>query len=405
MFRPDEQYRHMGGKMRIGIIAVAFSMALGASASAQTKAPLKIGVLMPTTGVFAVLGERQLKGMRFAVEEFGGSIAGRKIELLHEDTEGNPSVGLQKARKLVGSDKIEIATGIINSAVALAVGPYLSSQKIPLVLSNASTDTLTGDKCDRYVFRASYSSAQITKPIGVWMAKNAPKSIYLLASDYVAPREYIAAFKEGFLAGGGTIVGEAYPPFAKTQDYGPYLAQAKATNPGAIFSVFFAAEALTFVKQYESFGLKKDIPLYGPIGLTPPVLRAAQGASALDVVSPSNYVAELSHKENVDFRTAYMKAYGEEPEEFAVMGYDSMRFILEAAKAREGETADRLGMVGAIEKVSYVGPRGPMKMAANHQATQNVYIVKTVKKGDSVGFDVIDTFANYEDPVQGCKMQ
>jgi len=46
-----------------------------------------------------------------------------------------------------------------------------------------------------------------------------------------------------------------------------------------------------------------------------------------------------------------------------------------------------------------------MKMAANHQATHNVYIVKTVKKGDSVGFDVIDTFANYEDPVQGCKMQ
>ena len=87
MVRPDEQYRYMGGKMRIGIIAVAFSVALGASASAQTKAPLKIGVLMPTTGVFAVLGERQLKGMRFAVEEFGGSIAGRKIELLHEDTE------------------------------------------------------------------------------------------------------------------------------------------------------------------------------------------------------------------------------------------------------------------------------------------------------------------------------
>ena len=53
--------------MRIGIIAVAFSVALGVSASAQTKAPLKIGVLMPTTGVFAVLGERQLKGMRFAV--------------------------------------------------------------------------------------------------------------------------------------------------------------------------------------------------------------------------------------------------------------------------------------------------------------------------------------------------
>lgn len=393
--------------MRFPAIAIGAALAalLGSPPlSAQNREPLKIGVLMPTTGVFAVLGERQLKGMRFAVEEAGGSVAGRKIELLQEDTEGNPSVGLQKARKLVGSDKVEAMAGIINSAVALAVAPYLSQQKVPLVLSNASTDSLSGDKCDRYVFRVSYSSAQITKPIGLWMAKNAPKSVYVLASDYVAPHEYVKAFKEGFLAGGGAIAGEAYPPFAKTQDYGPYLSQARSTNPGAIFAVFFAAEAITVVKQYESFGLKSTIPLYGPIGLTPPVLRAAQGPAALGVVSPSNYVAELDHKENVEFRAAYEKKYGEAPEEFAVMGYDAMRYIIEAVKARGGETADRPALVSALEKVAYVGPRGPMKMGKNRQVTQNIYIVKTVKKGDGVGFEVIDNYPNFEDPVTGCNL-
>jgi branched-chain amino acid transport system substrate-binding protein len=391
--------------MRISITAIATSVAFAiapAPVRAQSKPPLKVGVLMPTTGVFTVLGEQQLKGMRFAIAEAGGEIAGRKIELMHEDTEGNPAVGLQKARKLVGSDKVDIMTGIINSAVALAVAPYLAQQKVPLVISNAASDMLTGDKCDRYVFRVSYSSSQITKPIGLWMAKHAAKSIYVIASDYVAPREYVAAFKEGFLQGGGAIAGEAYPPFAKTQDYGPYLSQAKATNPGGVLAIFFAAEALTFVKQYDSFGLKANIPLYGPIGLTPPVLRGAQGNSALDVISPSNYVVELSHKENIDFVAAFRKMYGEDPEEFAVMGYDAMRFALDAIKARGGDTADKPALISAIDKVSYTGPRGPMKMGANHQATQNIYIVKTVKKGDSVGFEVIDNFPSYEDPVKGC---
>ncbi len=382
----------------------ALSTPLAVSVSAQTAEPLKIGVLMPTSGVFGALGERQLKGMRFAIEEAGGEVAGRKIELRTEDTEGNPSVGLQKARKLVGSDKVDVMAGTISSAVALAVAPYLSSQKVPLVISNASTDLLSGEKCDQYVFRASYSSAQITRPIALWMARNAPKSIYILASDYVAPHEYVKAFKEAFVEGGGKIVGEAYPPFGKTQDYGPYLSQARAASPGAIFGVFFGSEALTFVKQYDSFGMKQSIPLYGPIGITPPVLFGAQGPAALDVISSANYVAELDHKENVAFRTAYEKKFGETPEEFAVMGYDSIRFIIDAVKARNGDTKDRPALVSAIEKVSYIGPRGPMKMGANRQATQNVYIVKTVKKGEGLGFQVLDTVANYEDPVKGCKL-
>ncbi|MDB5533998.1 MAG: transporter [Hyphomicrobiales bacterium] len=386
-----------------GAIVLALAVQTGTPAFAAD--PLKIGVLMETTGVFAPLGKRQLDGMRFAVEEAGGEVAGRKIELVHEDTEGKPDVGLNKARKLVLSDKVDVMAGIINSAVALAVAPYLSTQRVPLVLSNASTDTLTGDKCDRYLFRVSYSSAQITEPIGQWMAKNAPKNIFILASDYVAPHEYVAAFKKGYLAGGGTIAGEAYPPFNRTQDYGPYISQARAANPGAIFSVFFAGEALLFVKQYDSFGMKTNIPLYGPIGLTPPVLRKAQGPAAAGIISASNYVAELDHPENRSFREAYKKKFGEDPEEFAVMGYDSIRFIIDAVKARNGDTKDRPALVSAIEKVSYVGPRGPMKMAANHQATQNVYIVKTVPKGDDVAFEVIDTFKDFVDPVQGCNMK
>src|SRR5215831_6394985 len=112
--------------MRHAIVGV-FATALLIQTATPTRAadPLKIGVLMETSGVFAVLGQRQLKGMQYAV----GEVAGRKIELVHEDNEGKPDVGLAKTRKLVLSDRVDVMTGIINSAVALAVTPYLSSQK------------------------------------------------------------------------------------------------------------------------------------------------------------------------------------------------------------------------------------------------------------------------------------
>jgi branched-chain amino acid transport system substrate-binding protein len=127
-------------------------------------------------------------------------------------------------------------------------------------------------------------------------------------------------------------------------------------------------------------------------------------AGALQSRPPENYVKELDTPENRKFRDEYKKKFGEEPEEFAVMGYDAVRFIIEAVKARGGDTKDRPALVGAIEKVAYTGPRGPMKMAKNHQATQNVYIVKTVKKDNAVAFDIIDTFTNFEDPVEGCRL-
>ena len=391
--------------MRLAVFgAFATALLIQSATSALAADPLKIGVLMETSGVFAVLGQRQLKGMQYAVEEAGGEVAGRKIELVHEDSEGKPDVGLAKTRKLVLSERVDVMTGIINSAVALAVTPYLSTQKMPLVISNAAANTLTGDKCDRYVFRVSYSSAQISEPIGRWMAKNAPKNLYILGSDFVAGHEFVAAAKQAYLAGGGNIVGESYTPFGRTQDYGPYISQARSANPGAVFAVYFASEALLFVKQYETFGMKTAIPLFGPIELTPPVLRQAQGDAALDVISPENYVKELDTPENRKFRDEFKKKFGEDPEEFAVMGYDAVRFIIEAVKARGGDTKDRPALISTIEKVTYTGPRGPMKMAKNHQATQNVYIVKTVKKNNAVAFDVIETYTNVEDPVKGCSL-
>jgi branched-chain amino acid transport system substrate-binding protein len=252
----------------------------------------------------------------------------------------------------------------------------------------------------------AYSSAQVAKPMGVWLAKQGVRNVFVMAADFVAPHEFVAAFKEGYLAGGGTIAGEVYPPFNRTQDYGPYISQARAAKPDGIFAVFFGGEAILFAKQYQSYGMKDAAPLYSSIGLTPQMLHAAQGEAAVGVVSSLNYVPELKSPENEAFVAAYRKKFDATPAEFAVMGYDAVRFVIEAVKARGGDTKDRAALVDAMEKVSYVGPRGPMKMdPATHSATQNVYIAKTVMRDGKIGFDVLETVADVKDPVQGCVLK
>ena len=98
--------------------------------------------------------------------------------------------------------------------------------------------------------------------------------------DYAAGEEAIAGFKKGFEEGGGKLVGEAMTPFGTTQDFQPFLAKARSAKPGAVFVFYAGAEAVSFVKQYEEFGLSESAPLYGSGFLTEGGVLTAQGEAA-----------------------------------------------------------------------------------------------------------------------------
>lgn len=393
----------IGRNLRLALVAGAVAIATALPLQAQE--PIKIGMLLSTSGVFAALSEDTIRGARMAIEDAGGQVAGRKIELVIEDDEAKPAVGVSKARKMVQSDKIDVLTGLVSSAVAVAILPYTIQNKLPVVVAMAGANSITGETCSPWVYRLSYSSWQVASPLGTWLAKSGKKKVFVIASDYVSPREMFAGFKETFVKAGGTIVGEAWAPFAQTQDYGPYLAQAKAANPDAIYSVFYGGEAILFVKQYDAFGMK-TIPLTGPLGITADLVRNAQGDAAADVTSSVNYFAELDTPENNAFRAKFQQKYQRTTSEFSALGYDSLRFIIEALKKTDGKTADRDAVRKAMSGVSFVGPRGPLRIdpQTNH-VIQNVYIVKTVKKDGKVVAEAVETIKDVATPTFGCKMQ
>ena len=198
------------------------------------------------------------------------------------------------------------------------------------------------------------------------------------------------------------MVGADYTPFQKTQDFGPYLTKAKAANPDAIFVFYAGSEAISFVKQYGSLGLKKDLPLYGSGFLTSPLYVNAEGPAAEGVITSLHYVPTIDTPENKAFVKAFKAKAGHDPSEYAVQGYDAGRALAEAIKSG---AVDRASLAAALPKVSYTGPRGPLKIdPATNNIIQNIYIYETVAGQGGLSQKVIDTIKDVADEPNGCKM-
>ena len=381
------------------LAAVTLSGVIGGSAGIAAAKVQNVGLLLPYSGVYAALGKEIDDGFMLALDEAGMA---KDITVMREDSEAKPPVGLAKARKLVLEDQADVIVGIVSSGVLAAVRDFVDSSKVPLIVANAGNDETTGANCSKYIVRVSFSNAQVNRPMGKWMYDKGIRKVYGLAPDYAAGHQMIEAFEKAFQAAGGQMVGADYTPFQKTQDFGPYLTKAKAANPDAIFVFYAGSEAISFVKQYGSLGLKKDLPLYGSGFLTSPLYVNAEGPAAEGVITSLHYVPTIDTPENKAFVKAFKAKAGHDPSEYAVQGYDAGRALAEAIKSG---AVDRASLAAALPKVSYTGPRGPLKIdPATNNIIQNIYIYETVAGQGGLSQKVIDTIKDVADEPNGCKM-
>ena len=129
------------------------------------KGPIKIGFLSPLSGGMAANGKDMLAGAQLYLEEIKYQAAGRKIELLVEDDEANPAVGLTKSRKLVEKDGVHLMTGGLMASTAYALAPYIDSQGIPMTYPIMSADDITQRKIPKWIVRTGWTSGRPISPL------------------------------------------------------------------------------------------------------------------------------------------------------------------------------------------------------------------------------------------------
>ena len=368
------------------------------AAKPATTEALKLGVLLPYSRVYAQLGESITNGMQLYFDSVGGTAGGRRIEMIKEDEEVDPQVGLRKARKLVEQDNVDIMTGVVSTATVYAIRDFVDQTKTLFVCSNAGGNDLTRARKSPYIFRTSFSNAQPSLPMGEYVAGRA-KRVTICAADYGAGRESMAAFRGGFERAGGTVVSEVYPPFPNTE-YAPFLGQIQASNPEAVYCFFAGSDAVNFVKQYDEFGLKGSIKLFGSGFLLEQDVFEAQGLAGVGGISGLHWALTLDNPENKKFVEEYSGKFRDRVADvYAMQGYDTARFIVEALNRTNGNTQDKDAVVKAMEGISFASPRGPFRMdPETHNPIHNIYARETRESGGKPTNVVIETFPDIKDP-------
>jgi branched-chain amino acid transport system substrate-binding protein len=224
------------------------------------------------------------------------------------------------------------------------------------------------------------------------------KRVFVSAADYAAGREHAEAFKASFLAAGGHVVGEVYPPLANT-DYGPFLAEIARAKPDATYNFYAGSDALRFVKQYDEYGLKKEIRLTGAGFLVEEDILAGQGRSALGAVTTLHWALSLDNPANRRFVADYQKRFRVDPDVYAVMGFDTARLMVEALRAVGGELADKERFGRALTGIEFESPRGPFRLDRDtHNPVQTIYVREVQEVGGKLTNRVVDRVGLVRDP-------
>src|ERR1700734_2809445 len=363
---------------------------------AQVNKPIRLGNINTYTGGLAYAGQANWNAANLYFDSINWTVAGRKIEIIKEDDQFNPQVGLQKAKKLVESDQVDLLFGIQASNVALAVLNYMKQQKAFYVVSGAGTDAITWDRYP-YLFRTSISTFQLSTPMANYVYDNLGKEIVTTASDYAGGRDVMAQFKRPYLARGGAVLKEIWPPL-NTSDYSPYLTDIKSINPPVTYDFMPGADAVRFIQQYSEFGLKEKMPLTG-FTIIDSQTVSALGKAAVGVISALTYVDTVDNPESKEFAASFKAKYNYSPDLFADYGYVSAKAIGEALKMTGGDASNKDKLAGAMSNVKFNAPRGPFRMdAATHNPIQDIYICQVIDSGSGISTKILSTAKDVQDP-------
>jgi branched-chain amino acid transport system substrate-binding protein len=378
------------------VVSILLALVLAGVADPESvwaqKGPIRMGVIAPMTGGAAQIGKDMTNGISMWLDENNQMIAGRKVEVIVEDSQGLPNVALTKLQKLVESDRVHVLVGELFAHIGYAMAPKVEEYRIPMLYPVIAADDLTQRKPAKWVVRTGWTSSQPNHPLGEYVAKTLGyKRIVSIAIDYAFGWEQVGGFQKTFEENGGQIVQKLWAPL-NTTDFAPYLTQIRR-DADAVFALMVSISALRFPKQYQDAGLKAKLPVIGGGTTFDEFVLPSLGDEAIGGISALIYSAALDTPVNKRFVTEYRKKYGKVPSYYSETCYTNTRWINEAAKAIGGDVENREKFLEALRKVEIPdAPRGPIKLDAYGNPIQNIYIRKVEKKDGELWNTVVHTY-------------
>ena len=381
--------------------AVAVAIVAAAPTMAQQRT-VKIGFISSFSGPVAAIGNDMRNSFELGLDHHGRKLGGLPVELIYEDDQVKPEVGVQKTQKLIESDKVDFVVGYIWSNVLLASLKPLVNSRTVTIITNAGPNAVAGELCSPYVFSTSWNNDQTTRAVGLYMSQKNVKTAFLIGPNYAAGKDALEGVASTFK---GQIIGRELTRWPDQLDFSAELSKARAAKPDAIFAFYPGGAGIQFITQYVQSGLKTQIPLYTVFTIDELSIPRLKDL-AVGIPGAQEWVNDLPNDTNRKYVADYRAKYKLSPSSYGARTYDAVGLLDSALKETKGDTSNKDALRRAIEKADFKSLRGNFKLGPNHVPIQNFYLQEVVKAGDDYRLKTVATIIeNDQDKHVGkCKM-
>ncbi|MDI3326592.1 ABC transporter substrate-binding protein [Pontibacterium granulatum] len=264
----------MKSSLLTAVIASAMTFST-AQAQGISDNKVKIGVLGDMGGVYAdVCGPGCVTAAQMAVEDFGGTVLGKPIEVISADDQNKPDIGSAKVREWIESQQVDAVTGLVASSVTGAVTKVLTDAKKIALISGSASHAFTTKACSPYNAHWTYNVVALAQGTVKPMVKAGKKNWFFITADYAFGHALEKVATGVINKNGGEVVGSVRVPLGTT-DFSSYVLQAQSSGADVVALANAGADFVNSLKTASEFGLTEMMDVAGLLAFT-------QNAKALD---------------------------------------------------------------------------------------------------------------------------
>jgi branched-chain amino acid transport system substrate-binding protein len=249
--------------MKLKTLAAALALGLTGAAFAQNTGPIKIGMITDMSSLYADIdGPAGAEMVKWAVQDFGGKVLNRPIEVLSADHQNKADVASSKAREWIDKDGLQMLIGGTNSGTALAMSKVTTEKKKPFLVIGAGSARLTNEDCSPYTVHYAYDTVSLAKVAGSALVKAGNKSWYFLTADYAFGYSLEGDAATVVKANGGTVAGTVRHPL-NASDFSSFLLQAQSSKAQILGLANAGGDFTNAMKAAKEFGIGKTMKVAG----------------------------------------------------------------------------------------------------------------------------------------------
>jgi branched-chain amino acid transport system substrate-binding protein len=323
------------------LAAALAALAISAPCAAQISGDvIKIGLVVDLTSLYAdVTGQGVIEAVKMAIADAGGSINGKRIELISGDYQNKPDIAASKAREWIDKEGVDLLMAGTNSSAALAVAKVAHEKKRPLLVVSTGTARLTNEECNPYTIHYGYDTVALAKSTGSAVVKHGGKSWYFLTADYAFGSSLEKDTSDVVKANGGSVLGSVRHPLSAS-DFSSFLLQAQSSKAQILGLANAGADTVNAIKAARDFGITKTMKLAGLILFVNDI-----HALGLDLAQ-GMYLTDSWYWDQNEKSRAWSKRYFEKmkkmPNGIQASSYSATAHYLASVKATGTDESDKV---------------------------------------------------------------